>query len=121
MIDPNEVERLIRLSVKDNELLSFEELNGWVEQGKVAALPGKKSVIVYEIVDYESTGERAIQVIAAGGDLEELRNDIRPALEEWALQQGCSHVLIEGRAGWVRALKAHGYREISRTVSKRLI
>lgn len=54
----------------------------------------------------------------AGGDLLELRDELRPSGEAYARERGCSRVLIVGRQGWARALP--GYETVAWTCAKEL-
>lgn len=72
--------------------------------------PGKDSVIITEIQDYPN--EKVIQVWVAGGDMAEIIA-MAPGIESWGRLNGCSSVLVEGRQGWNRVLKDHGYSPFS--------
>jgi len=79
-----------------------------VERGDMQLWPGRRSVIVTELVQYPRL--RAARVFAGAGDLDELRG-METAVAEWARAQGCERVEGFGRVGWGRALRGMGYDE----------
>lgn len=89
-----------------------------IAENRATLWPGKASAMVTEDVIYPS-GERAMQVWLGGGDLEELLR-MAPGVEAAARLRGCTAVLIEGRKGWERPLKAMGYDLWSVTLQKAL-
>lgn len=46
--------------------------------------------------------------------------DLISVIEQWARENGCTRLEGNGRDGWARALKRHGWRVISTTVAKDL-
>lgn len=61
---------------------------------------------------------KQLTVIIGAGDLREIDEIIRPALEEWARHINCDTMLIMGRPGWQRALE--GYKRTAVVLEKRL-
>ncbi len=59
------------------------------------------SAIVTDIASYPG-GAVACRSLAAAGDMEDLIERLKPAIEAWAKSEGCTHCLIEGRDGWRR-------------------
>lgn len=102
----------------DGSFHTIEGLERLVLQGRVQLWPGRNAAIVTEIVTYVG-GERAIQGLWAAGDVAEVM-DLIPGAEAYGRLMGCTSVLIEGRAGWARALKALGYAPWSVTLRKAL-
>ncbi len=98
---------------------AFDKASVWqlIQEQKAQLWPGKKSAAITEI-STTPTGRKSMTIWLAGGDLDELMNAIEPKLCEWGKKQGCSHVEIIGRAGWVRTLK--DYNEVARVVAKEL-
>lgn len=66
-------------------------------------------------------GRRVAEVMLTGGEniLAEAREHFWK-IDDWARQNGAREVLIRGRRGWAKALKSHGYDEISVTLRKAL-
>lgn len=119
----------------------WDRCKGWIEQalahchgtheiddvlsavlrGEATFVPGRKSAMVVEIEAFPR--KRVLRFWLAGGDmggggLEELRDVLRPMVEEWAKAQGCSMSRIEGRPGWARALP--GYERVATVSGKEL-
>jgi len=63
---------------------------------------GKKSALITQVEDHP-LGKKA-RVWLAGGDLTELV-DMLHDVEQWAAEQKCLSVVIQGRQGWARVLK----------------
>lgn len=61
----------------------------------------------------------AIHVWLGGGSLRGLLT-LRPRVEETARFWGFKRATIQGRPGWARALRAHGYRERGDELEKML-
>lgn len=97
---------------------TIEALEQMVFQGRVQFWPGRDAAVITEVVSYAG-GETALQGLWGAGDLDEIRQMI-PGLESYGRLRGCTSVLIEGRAGWVRALKDQGFEPWSVTVRKAL-
>ncbi len=55
------------------------------------------------LTDYP-TGKRAMLIELLGGDSMKLWADLKPELEIWAKQNGCSVVFCWARKGWVKKL-----------------
>ncbi len=51
---------------------------------------------------------RSLHVWLAGGDLDGVMA-LRPGVEAWGRGLGCAFLTIDGRAGWRRVLRRHGY------------
>jgi len=57
----------------------------------------------------------------AGGDLDELKL-MRPHIESWGKENGCTRVTLAGRKGWARTfLQDEGYAPKWHILSKELI
>lgn len=80
---------------------------------------GREAAVVTEIIDYPRF--RAIHVWLAGGDLDELLNEMRQKIETWGRdERGCRRMTLTGRAGWERTMKPLGYAPLARTLTKEL-
>ena len=77
----------------------------------------KNAAVVTGISDYEG-GERMGQVDWAVGDLNDILTKIMPRAEAYLKARKCTRIMFEGRLGWSRVLKAHGYRSHSVTLVK---
>lgn len=110
---------LIRAAIEQTyEPYTVEEVVTEIREGRSALFAGESSVMVCTL--HRHNDEITGHVWLAGGDLEELRDVLRPQAEEWARANGAAYATIDGRRGWVRALKEHGFKEVSVTVRKAL-
>lgn len=78
-----------------------------VERGDMQFWPGRRSVLVTELVQYPRL--RAVRVFAGAGDLTEMRA-MEAVVAAWGREQGCNRIEGFGRIGWLRALKALCYQ-----------
>ncbi|ANN76814.1 hypothetical protein BAU07_06525 [Bordetella flabilis] len=86
---------------------TLSDIEDGVEAGHFQLWPGKRAVIVTEIVVYPRL--KACQFFLAGGDLDELKEMV-PCVEAWAKDLGCTRMTLAGRRGWERSfLKGLGY------------
>jgi len=84
-----------------------EDIAEGIRQGQFQLWPGKNSVVVTEIIVYPQLKD--LHYFLAGGDLDELRL-MRPIIESWGKEIGCSRVSLAGRKGWEKTfLKGEGY------------
>ena len=76
--------------------------------GEAHFWPGERCAVVTEFHDFPQL--RALHYWLAGGDLDELLVRMRPDIEAWGRDLGCTRFTLAGRPGWRRALAAHGYQ-----------
>lgn len=69
--------------------------------------PGERSAIVTQLV--ANGAAREAHVWLAGGELKEILA-MMPGMTAWGRTQGCTAVVLDGRKGWVRALKPFGFK-----------
>ena len=96
-----------------------EWLDWAIWNGVVVGFYGDKSALLCEIRQYPG-GARVGGVFHAVGDKRELEDELRPEAEAWAHEHGCSEIVIDGRYGWVKALKKFGYSQFKVSVIKSL-
>ena len=89
-----------------------------VARGEAQLWPGRAAAMVTALED--DPCERRLLIWLAGGALEELRDRLLPAAEDWARARGCRRMLVIGRPGWERALKPKGYAPLARLIAKEL-
>ena len=94
---------------------SLEDVKAAVLAGEADFWPGKRAAMVTEIITFPR--RRVLNFWLAGGDLAELRDELRPRVEELARKHGCQAAHVAGRQGWARAL---GYRPIYYVCAKEL-
>jgi hypothetical protein len=91
-----------------HDLYPPEWLDSQIAKGLVVPILGDQSAMVVGVRVYPS-GLRVGHITAAAGDLEELRDIVGPRAAEWGREHGCRMAMLEGRPGWSRALKDHGW------------
>lgn len=96
---------------------TIESIERSLVEGRAQLLTLPDCCFVVELADYPAA--RACQVMWAAGTLEAILA-ASARLHAWARAQGCSEMLVEGHAGWTRALKDIGYRPWSVTLRKAL-
>tara|TARA_R110002153_G_scaffold73691_2_gene192212 strand:+ start:720 stop:1085 length:366 start_codon:yes stop_codon:yes gene_type:complete len=96
-------------------LSSIEDVRDMLAENRADLWVGEKSAIVTQALN--GRGKRALLYYLAGGDLKELKK-MTNSIERLAKEAGCSKVLINGRAGWGKALG--GYKERTRVFEKEL-
>jgi hypothetical protein len=101
-----------------DSLLKIADIEEQLAKGEAILWPGSRCAIVSEFVTYPS-GERASQVMSAGGDLDEILSMV-PGMEAFARLNGCNQSTVEGRRGWEKVLKAGGYSFLSIKLVKHL-
>lgn len=100
------------------DLYTLDDVRAEVLKGEAILWPGTNSAVVTQFWDFPR--EKACNFWLAGGDLDELMNEMRPAIEAWAVAQGCARMIIAGRAGWAKVLKQHDYAPVWTALSKDL-
>lgn len=111
--------KLIEAAVaQSHEPYAVDEVLREIDEGRSVPFIGERSILIANLQAHHD-------VITAhgwlgGGDMAELVTRIRPASERWAKAEGAAYATIDGRRGWVRALRDHGYDEVSVTMRKAL-
>ncbi len=98
-------------------LYTVEDLEAKIASGAAYFWPGRNSAVVAERVEYP--GETVMQTMWSVGDLEEVIA-MAPGIEATARLLGCTSMLLEGRKGWEKILRPHGYEPWSVTLRKAL-
>ena len=75
------------------------------------------AALVTRLVEYPG-GATALEAVAATGELIALRREMTEHVEKWAKEQGLTHLMITGRAGWLRVHK--GWRHYQTVLLKEL-
>ena len=96
-------------------LSSIDDVRDMLAENRGDLWVGKKSAIVTQSLEGE--GIKVLLYYLAGGDLTELK-EMTKHIESLAKEVGCSKVLINGRAGWGKALG--GYKERTRVFEKEI-
>lgn len=98
---------------------TLDDVREAVERGEAQLWAGERSAHVTQIETYPFG--KAIEVLASGGDMDELIDVLRPQIEAWAKAQGCVAAHVVGRLGWARQLKSCGYEPLYTVIRKELV
>jgi hypothetical protein len=90
------------------EFYPIHWLDRQVQIGMAVPIVGEQSAMVVGTRIYPG-GARVGHIKAAAGDMDELITVLGPRAEEWGREHGCTIAMIEGRPGWSRTLKEHGW------------
>lgn len=86
----------------------IEDIAEGLKKGRFQLWPANDSVVVTEIIVYPRL--KNLHFFLAGGDLDELRL-MRPLIESWGRDMGCTRVSLAGREGWSKTfLRDEGYK-----------
>jgi hypothetical protein len=86
----------------------IEDIAEGLKKGRFQLWPADDSVVVTEIIVYPRL--KNLHFFLAGGDLDELRL-MRPLIESWGRDMGCTRVSLAGRQGWAKTfLRDEGYK-----------
>lgn len=96
------------INANRHDLYPPQWLDDQVARGLAVPIIGERSAMVVGIRVYPS-GMRVGHIAAAAGDMDELRDVIGPRAAQWGRERGCRMAMLEGRPGWARALKDHGW------------
>lgn len=101
-----------------NEPYTLEEVFGRIRNKQATIFAGERSILICELLHHNGvvTGNGWL----GAGDMAELIADLRPQAEAWAESNGASAITIDGRNGWQRPLKSHGYHVDTVTLRKEL-
>ena len=86
----------------------IEDIAEGLKKGRFQLWPADDSVVITEIIVYPRL--KNLHFFLAGGDLDELRL-MRPLIEQWGKNMGCTRVSLAGREGWSKTfLRDEGYK-----------
>lgn len=85
----------------------IEDVWDLVLRGEAHFWPGRRAAIVTEFSDFPRL--KALHFWLCGGDMHELLDEMRPAVEAWGCLNNCTRFTTCGRPGWARVLKGAGY------------
>ncbi|WP_269715752.1 hypothetical protein [Caulobacter sp. NIBR2454] len=86
---------------------TIDDVLAQIVRGDAVFWPGERSAIV--TMFHDNPQGRSLHFWLAGGDMEEIANEMRPCIELWGKSEGCTRATIAGRPGWIRALRDVGY------------
>ena len=103
-------------AIEGHPFVTVEDLRRDVDEGRAAVWRGERSAV------FVRKDGPICEVAPAAGDLAEIIEVGRPAIEAWAFENECTAIHIQaGRAGWVRALAPYGYEEVAVILRKKML
>lgn len=88
-------------------LESIEDVERRLGEGTYMLWTGDDCALVTQIMNYPS--KRVMEVVHGGGNKREIIGRLGPALEEFAVKQGCDSLAVIGRRGWIREGEKAGW------------
>lgn len=102
-----------------NGTYTIEDVEDGIAEGRLYFFCSENAAVIAEILEYPRL--KALNFFLVGGDLDELRHQIEPAVSKWAKEQmGCTKAFGIGRKGFEKAFKANGYTPCWTAISKDL-
>lgn len=97
---------------------SLADVRAAIANGEARLWAGRHCALVAALE--QDPGEQRLLIWLAGGARRELEGKLLPLAEAWGRECGCRRVVVIGRAGWERTLKAKGYAPLARLIAKEL-
>lgn len=91
-------------NANDPEFWPIEAIDALLARNEAQFWCDGESALVTTIRDYPG-GARAIEAIAAAGNMASLVGQIAGEVERQAKQAGLTHMMVTGRPGWTRVFK----------------
>lgn len=106
-------------SANDHAFWPIEAIDAMLADGRAQFWATDKSALITLIQHYPG-GAVVIEVLAGTGSMADLIKRVRPRVETWGRERGCTHIQIKGRPGWARTLKPHGFKHLQDILVKGL-
>ena len=101
--------QLLRPAINREADVSLEWVLNQIQTEEFQLWRGEESAIVTNVID--AGKGRHLVWLFAGGNLDEISKTMKPQIESWAKEIGCSRAHITARPGWSRALKDYHQRK----------
>ncbi len=101
--------KLLRPAIEREGDTTVEFVLSGIKRGEFQLWRGKESAIVTKMMNVGVGGH--LIWIFAGGNLEEIRDKMKPEIENWAKDQGCIRATMTARRGWSKALPDYQQRK----------
>lgn len=85
----------------------FEDIEEMLGRGVLQLWPAPKGCIITEIIAFPR--KRVLNVFLGGGELEQIM-EMHKDVISWAKAQNCEALTMSGRMGWIKPLKAQGWK-----------
>tara|TARA_B110001454_G_C12533275_1_gene356197 strand:- start:203 stop:562 length:360 start_codon:yes stop_codon:yes gene_type:complete len=80
-----------------------------ISEGHAQFWPSPTWAAVTQLADYPR--RKVLRIWLAGGNLDDLVKEGLPIAYDFAQHHGCDSVEVEGRKGWAKKLKEHGFKQ----------
>jgi hypothetical protein len=102
--------KLAKALARAGDLYSLEDILERIADGRMQAHVSRETIAVTEISVYPL--RRVVTIILLAGDLED-GEDLHEQVFDFARKMECDAVVAQGRVGWARLAKSHGWKTVS--------
>jgi hypothetical protein len=106
-------ERLAKALARAGDLYSLADLLERIADGRMQAHVSRETIAVTEISVYPK--RRVLTIIILVGDLDDGEN-LHAQVFDFARKMECDAVVAQGRVGWARLAKSHGWKTVSQNM-----
>lgn len=92
---------------------TYDDIVNMVLQNRVSFFPLEHSFIITEVTVYPQT--KHLNLFLTGGEMLEVLS-MQGFMEELAIKEGCSAIVVTGRKGWMKVLAKQGWQYSHTTV-----
>lgn len=101
------------------DLYHIQWLDEILRAGEAQFVATDEAAMVVEIRIYP-TGVKGCVVVVAAGSATEIIHTLRPNIEAWGREMGCTKGLVESFPAWAKLLKPYGYSPFKLSLIKDL-
>jgi hypothetical protein len=114
-LDPGAVyrARLAKALARAGDLYSLDDLLERIADGRMQAHVSRETICVTEISVYPK--RRVLTIILLAGDLAD-GEDLHAQVLAFARRLECDAIVAQGRDGWARLAKSHGWEIVSKNM-----
>lgn len=102
--------KLAKALERAGDLYSLNDLLDRIADGRMQAHVSRETLAVTEISVYPK--RRVLSIIILVGDLEDGEN-LHAQVLDFARKMECDAIITQGRVGWARLAKSHGWKTVS--------
>ena len=102
--------KLAKALARAGDLYSLDDLLERINDGRMQAHVSRETIAVTEISVYPK--RRVLTIILLVGDLEDGEN-LHAQVLDFARKMSCDAIVTQGRVGWARLAKSHGWQTVS--------
>ena len=102
--------KLAKALARAGDLYALDDLLERIGDGRMQAHVSRETIAITEISVYPKA--RTLTMILLAGDLDD-GEDLHRQVLDFARKMECDAVVAQGRHGWARLAKSHGWRIVS--------